>query len=486
MIVYSLKDVYEKLLTIKNTSSSNDKVKLLKEYLKDDLFRGCVVLAYSENTNFWINSFKQISEPLRKTEYNFNRIKAALKTFGIKKVDKYLISRILYRISNNTGISDLEKRHLELISSIDLETYHLTELICKKDLNCGINIKTINKAVPNLIYETPYQRCSTMKYFDRIDFNDSPIIQCKANGMFAYLIVEKNGDKYNLTFKSRSGKVFNQLDILIDKLINKTRKMKYGINKGLLENINESFVLMGELRVFEEDCSIMNRQKGNGILTSCLYGTADVEYLDRIFYTIWDYLPLDDFNRHESDISYSDRFFKASVRVSAVDDDRILRLIPSLYVNSKKEANDFYLKMVNEGEEGAIIKNRLSLWKNNTSRDMIKMKPIIEVEMKIVGFTKHLKKPEWMGALELESSDGKVKCLCGSGFTEDDRGIDWKKNIGKIVSIETEGLIQDKKSDIFSLYLPVFIEIRSDKRKANSLKEIQEIELNTSGRKRHV
>ena len=129
MIVYSLKDVYEKLLTIKNTSSSNDKVKLLKEYLKDDLFRGCVVLAYSENTNFWINSFKQISEPLRKTEYNFNRIEAALKTFGIKKVDKYLISRILYRISNNTGISDLEKRHLELISSIDLETYHLAELI---------------------------------------------------------------------------------------------------------------------------------------------------------------------------------------------------------------------------------------------------------------------------------------------------------------------------------------------------------------------
>lgn len=481
--MYSLKSVHEKISVIKNTSSTNDKIKLLKEYLKDDLFRECVVLAYSENTNFWINSFKSISKSYNKSE---DEILYCIKEFGLRKITKDMIPKILHKISTHTGISDREKRHLEFISSIDLETYYLTEMICKKDLDCGINIKSINKAVPNLIYETPYQRCSTMKYFDRINFDDSPIIQCKANGMFAYLIVEKNKDNNILTFKSRSGKVFNQLDILIDKLISTTRKMKYGINKGLLENIDESFVLMGELRVFEEDHSIMNRQKGNGILTSCLYGTADVEYLDRIFYTIWDYLSLEDFNRHESDISYSDRFFKASIRVSSVDDDRILRLIPSLYVNSKKEANDFYLKMVNEGEEGAIIKNRLSLWKNNTSRDMIKMKPIIEVEMKIVGFTKHLKKPEWMGAIELESSDGKVKCLCGSGFTEDDRGIDWKKNIGKIVSIETEGLIRDKKSDIFSLYLPVFIEIRNDKRKANSLKEIQEIELNTSGRKRHV
>lgn len=485
--MYSLKSVHEKISVIKNTSSTNDKIKLLEEYLEDIVFREVITLAYSENTNFYISNFKHPFDSSRLLLENSDFEKAK-KLFEVEAVNEFFFLNILKNISSKSGITNEEKLTLNKIISIDRETYNVISAICSKDLSCGINVKSINKAFPNLINTTPYQRCSTMKHFGNIDFNSGPIIQCKANGMFAYMIVDwDNREIPKITFKSRSGSIFKQLDTLINKILKQPSKLKFGSSRGILSALSkDSVVLMGELRVFDDFGEIMNRQEGNGILTSCLYGTANEKYLDKIFYTIWDIVPLEDYNNKESSLLYSYRFFTTSSYVNLVNNDRVLRIIPFEYVKTKEEANNFYLKMLKEGEEGAIIKNRNALWKDNTSTDMIKMKPIMECDMKIVGVTKHLKKSGWMGALELESSDGKVKCLCGSGFTEDDRGIDWKKNIGKIVSIETEGLIQDKKSDIFSLYLPVFIEIRNDKRKANSLKEIQEIELNTSGRKRHV
>ena len=114
------------------------------------------------------------------------------------------------------------------------------------------------------------------------------------------------------------------------------------------------------------------------------------------------------------------------------------------------------------------------------------MKPIMEVELKITGITPHTKKEGWMGSLVLQSADGKVNVNCGSGFTEADRRLDWSKNIGKVVTIETEGLIQDKRTKAYSLYLPVFVELRADKTEANTLEEIQDMDIRPEGREKHI
>ena len=86
----------------------------------------------------------------------------------------------------------------------------------------------------------------------------------------------------------------------------------------------------------------------------------------------------------------------------------------------------------------------------------------------------------------LQSADGKVNVNCGSGFTEADRRLDWSKNIGKVVTIETEGLIQDKRTKAYSLYLPVFVELRADKTEANTLEEIQDMDIRPEGREKHI
>lgn len=481
----ALDSVAEKIRNIKKATKTTDKIKLLEQYSGDDIFVRILTAAYSESSNFKIQSFKHSWKTV------FDSLKAetftkGYKHFGITEIKDDSLLKVLRIISEQRGITDEDKYHLMKISAITSETYAVVLMVCKKDLDCGINIKTINKAIPDLIRETPYQRCSTMKAYKNIDFTNKAIVQCKANGLFAYCIVNNTNDVPVITFRTRSGSNIHQLEHLKELLLNSPKHLQYGNKKGLLHRDPRSIVLMGELRVFEKDGSIMPRTKGNGILSSCIHGTADPKHLKDIFYTVWDVVNLHEFWRKECPNVYSERFYRASQYVYDVGNHKVLQLIPSKYVSSSEECKEFYREMLRQGEEGAIVKNTCALWKNNTSTDMVKLKPMLECEMKVTGFLPHSKNKDWMGSLLVESEDGLVKTKVGSGFTEADRQKNWQDEIGSIVSIESEGLITDKKKKEYSLYTPVFVEIRHDKDTANTLEEIQDADINPDGRSRNA
>jgi ATP-dependent DNA ligase len=77
-----------------------------------------------------------------------------------------------------------------------------------------------------------------------------------------------------------------------------------------------------------------------------------------------------------------------------------------------------------------------------------------------------------LGALELESEDGRVKVSVGSGFTDDDRMSITESIIGSIITVQYNQLIENKNGGI-SLYLPRFVEIRDDKEVADTLDKIK-------------
>ena len=234
----------------------------------------------------------------------------------------------------------------------------------------------------------------------------------------------------------------------------------------------------------------MGRQKGNGIITSCLSGTADPDDVKRIFYTVWDCVTEEEYEAEYSEIAYGTRFFRAYQMVCAVDNNKVLRLIENEEVHSKEECIAFYKKMRAQGEEGAVIKNTAGPWKNTTSKDQIKMKAVIECDLKIVGFTPHLKDPNKLGAFLLESSCGLLRCKCGSGISDKQRVEFWrirKTLLNKIAAVEAEGVIANKTDKTKrSLYTATFIELRHDKYVADSLKTVLGIERSSerSSRKR--
>jgi hypothetical protein len=62
----------------------------------------------------------------------------------------------------------------------------------------------------------------------------------------------------------------------------------------------------------------------------------------------------------------------------------------------------------------------------------------------------------------------------GTGFSDADRlGINSSNSVGRIVSVKYNARIKDKTSSTESLFLPVFVEFRSDKSAADDAKDIK-------------
>jgi len=150
-------------------------------------------------------------------------------------------------------------------------------------------------------------------------------------------------------------------------------------------------------------------------------------------------------------------------------------LIENIEVASEDEAHHLFEEYFSKGEEGIILKDITKGWEDKRVKHQVKFKGELECDLLCVdwqeGTGKNVGK---LGALVLESSDKLVKVNVGSGFTDEQRDKYTMNNtVGKIVAVKYNAKIQDKKTGEFSLFLPVFIELREDKDVADSLSSIK-------------
>jgi ATP-dependent DNA ligase len=126
-----------------------------------------------------------------------------------------------------------------------------------------------------------------------------------------------------------------------------------------------------------------------------------------------------------------------------------------------------------EGQEGIILKDYKGIWENKRTKNQIKFKGELECDLKIVGIQPGTGKYEGMlGAILCESADGVVKVSVGSGFNDEHRKTLGDEIIGKIVAVKYNARITNKEGDQ-SLFLPIFIEVRTDKDTADASKDIK-------------
>jgi len=453
----SLKTVYQNILKLKETASTNSKTLLLTEMLKNDDFKRVTELTYSDEKHFNIQTL-----PKRKVSSTYT-----LWDTSNKKTGNQEIFNFLEKLSEQRGTSQEDKENLVKLSSCDEETYNVVKMIVNKDFKCGIGQKTINKAMPGLIYIMPYCRCSTEKKIDNINFENGAFAQEKADGMFVNVIISP---EKTITFKTRNGNKVHQL-----------QKLNSILHKKVTSGINTDYantVYMGELLV-RVNGKILDRQTGNGILNSCIQNTANQAMADCVIVKLWDAVPFHHWNEHKSSLNYSDRWNRVNKFVDYLYHDEVTT-ISTNKVNSLREAKDFYKKMRKEGKEGAIIKNRSMKWKFHDSPDAVKLKNVSDAELRIVGWKygkEGTKIENVMGTLQVATDDGLVQVNI-SGFTDKQRELNWDEMIGKIVTVEFESLIQDKsRPGIYSLYLPRFaddeLQIRMDRSQTDTLEDIQ-------------
>lgn len=96
-----------------------------------------------------------------------------------------------------------------------------------------------------------------------------------------------------------------------------------------------------------------------------------------------------------------------------------------------------------------------------------------EATLRCVGVTPHNKKEGQIGSLELASECGMLQVSCGSGLNDDDRMKDPSEFLGQLIDVKFNALIQAKHRESWSMFLPIFKNIRYDVTTADTLEKLK-------------
>ncbi len=425
--------MHNQLELLAEEPSTLNKENMLNEFLRDALFLKVVQYAL---------------DPRRK--YKTKKLPPFLP--GKIKDNDRLFAK-LDALAEQDGASKFDKRDLGILASIDEETWEVVHRICNGDLRCGAGQRMINKVRPHTVPFTPYLRCSSKKQIHKATF--PAIWQVKANGKYAEEVCTDG-----IVFGSRDSHELHNLAHL----------------KEAHDKVRDRFpnnVYMGELRVWNEDGTIMGRQKGNGIINT---KDLDPEIAKRIFFSVWDCVPYEEYLNEKCPIPYDERLEDAKEMVEAIGNPKLFNIIETHIVRNMKEAQELTNKEIANGGEGGVLKKMKAIWKHGTSMEQFKMKRLYEGELRVVGWEygdKGKKHEHRMGRVILETDDGKVRTACGGGFSDKLRDEDWDNHIGRIAEVEYEEVTLAKGATVYALSGPcAWVDFRDGRDKTDTFKEL--------------
>ena len=434
--------------TVAADSGRNFKIDYLKQHANNMQLRHVVGLALDPYTQFFIRKIPKYT-PENHTPEEWIDLDIAMAMLGD------LSSR---KVTGNAAIEHLTNI-LTRCSEADAK---VVERIIEKDLKCGVSDSTANKVWPGLVHEYPCMLCSPyeQKLVDKINF--PAFVQLKMDGMRFNAIV-RNG---KCEFRSRNGKLIDIPSSIIG--------MPF---VDLAECYGTDMVFDGELLCVDESGKPLDRKTGNGILNKAVKGTMSEDEAATVRATLWDAIPYEAFTTGEFNDTYHVRVTLLSTAIERVKNLRsfgyIISFVNHRQVNSQYEAQKWFNEFLAAGQEGIILKDRMGTWADKRVKHQIKYKGEFEADLLCVDWEEGTgKNAGRLGALVLESSCGKLRVGVGSGFTDADRDTIGRDVIGKIITVKYNAVVDDKRTDVKSLFLPIFLEVREDKTTADALSKL--------------
>ena len=303
-----------------------------------------------------------------------------------------------------------------------------------KDLRCGTGAKLINKVQADTI---PLFGC--MLAHDGAKHPKKIAGECyveyKYDGVRVIAIVQ-NG---SATLHSRNGKLLENFP---------------HIEESLSKPEFEGLVFDGE--VMSDDFQSLMKQvhRKEGAQTQDAY------------LALFDMITLKEFNAGGTILNARERRTRLTTIRPLFDDN--IKLVDVTLVNfdtaeGQAEFNKLNKTALDEGYEGLMIKPIKDGYKCKRSHAWLKIKPFIEVTLKVVDLEEGTGKNEGLlGALVVEGEDdGKFFSLnVGSGLTDENREQIWAnqdKVIGQLVEIRADAATQSQDADdVWSLRFPRF------------------------------
>ena len=463
-----MKEIYDIIQKLRENNSSNYKIEVLKENKSNEKLKRFLDYCYNPKVNYFVGELPE-SELFR--HYT-------------NDMDEESFYVILDKLKNREITGNKAKEEFSLVlsfcGSILTELY---DLVISRDIKCGVNVKSINKVFPNLILKVPYCRCSSLKDTDLetlFNHKGEAIAQLKSDGVFSYIIKKEN----KVSFLTRNGTSWatTQLEEVLEKLPNNT-------------------VLVGEALI-KHNGKVMDRKTGNGLITKFIKREATLESLEKklqeattdkakatieskikatiesyqaiessLCFDLWDMLSVSEFEYEYSGIAYVERLRQLECVLSEYGILDRFQVIETKVIHSVEEALEVAQSYIDSGFEGAVIKHTDMVFENGDSKYQVKIKEVKDCDLLVVGIEEGKGKYKGkIGSLICESSCGKLRVSVGSGLTDEDRDRD--DYIGKIVEVKYNEVITKKGSEFYSLFLPIFIEVRDDKSEADNLERI--------------
>ena len=315
-----------------------------------------------------------------------------------------------------------------------------------KDLRCGVSEKTVNNVAKRMDLEFRVPIFSCMLAHDGAKhpkkIKGDCLVEYKYDGVRVIAIV-KNG---KATLYSRNGKIFHNFP-----------HIENALSKSEYNNI----VFDGE--VMSDDFQALMKQ---------VYRKSGAQ-TDDAYLALFDILPLKEFNEGKSKLSSIER--KEELNKLSKSFENAIKLVDYEVINfDEKNGQDKFASMNKEalekGFEGLMIKPNDNYYECKRSHAWLKIKPFIEVTLKIIdiqeGTGKHSGK---LGAFHVEGDDdGKFFSLSvGSGLTDEEREKFWAskdKLIGRLVEIRADAITQSIEGEHYSLRFPRFKNFRGFKK----------------------
>jgi DNA ligase-1 len=438
----------------------NDKGKILAKYKDNELLKRVIYLAHSPRIKFYI---KQIPQ--------YSNIETTLTL--AESIEE--LTRLSDRTYTGAAATDFL---LNILSYLDADDAYVIERIIDKNLKIGMD-SGINKVIPKLIEETPYQGAKSfsekgaLKLFEK---GKAVMSQVKADGTYRNAII-RSGE---VELISRQGEVSTlpgakfllELSQFEDCVLNGELTIdgvKRTIANGMVSSIMDIFEKEDERGEAETAKKVAAFEDKHGPMADALA---------KLRFTVWDMITVDEYFAFKSDTEYHERYNTLRKRLESQSHEQV-DLIETRFIRTYEEAMDHFLDTQNRGLEGTIIKDSHAGWKDGKPTYQIKMKLEMDMDLRIVGFkygNKGTKNETVISVLELESECGKLK-TAPAGMTEAmmaDVTARQEELLGTVVQIRCCGLSETDKG--WSTQHPSIVELRTDKDTCDTLESCIEIE----------
>jgi len=430
------------------------KIDVLERNKDNELFQKVAKAALDPYTQYYI---RKIPDYERGDKEFRNSLEWGLDSLG------KLSSR---EVTGNKAIAHLK----DILENLTQQDADVIERIIAKDLKCGVHKSTVNKVFGKGFIET--YPCMLAGAYNEKNFKHityPAFAQTKMDGMRANIIMDADDGKVEI--RSRNGKNIELHGVFDDYV----KTMFY--KKPTVEDLSQyrSAVVDGELIVLDESLSnILDRKTGNGILNKAVKGTISKEEASRVRMVAWDMIPLKEFKAGYCALPYFDRLEVLGIKMEEAHDIAIVRdmikIVGTVPIDNIEQAEELFKQALDNGEEGIIVKNGDSPWEDKRSKYQVKMKAELEADLLVTEWNEGSGRIEGlMGSVTCVSADGGVVVSVGSGFNDEDRKMLPEDIVGKIITVKYNEVIQDKNKDTKSLFLPIYIETRLDKDKADIL-----------------